>query len=123
MTIRGLVLTILGLLVVTPAQAERQTYDPRALGPTYYDIERAQAYQQRLEAQSAYGLPVATTQRRYNYNRRISPEEQYQVLSIEKQFKERFPVHPGMYRDAVDRGSWTRSTGSGNNPRDNWFGR
>lgn len=122
MAIRAMLLTILGVLVVSPAYAERQTYDPRSLGVTYYDLERAQAFQQRQRAQEQMGLAVQT-RARSNRNRRISPEEQRQVLAIEQQMKQRFPVHPGLYRDVYDRGGWTRHTSGGNNPRDNWFGR
>lgn len=109
------ILTILAMSICAPAKAERQIYNPYTLGVTHQELDRAKALQQR---QALLGT-AGTSQRGYrNTNRRISPVEQYQVLTIEEEFKKRFPVHPGLYRDAYDRGTFRRSTTGGNNPRD-----
>ncbi len=109
------ILTILAMSVCAPAKAERQIYNPYALGVTQQEMDRVKAQQQRQAI-----LGTGNTPRGYsrNNNRRISPVEQYQVLTIEEEFKKRFPVHPGLYRDAYDRGTFRRSTTGGNNPRD-----
>lgn len=114
---RAILLTILGLCAATPAMAERQTYNPYSLGVTMQEMEREKARQERLQILA----PSVNVSRNTRYGRYISPEEQYQVLALEKQMKQRFPIHPGLYRDAYDRGTFKKSTGGGNNPRDSWW--
>ena len=113
--IRIALLTMMAMTVSGAAMAERQIYNPNSLGVTYQELERARAEEKRRAL-----LGVNTQQQRSSRttNRRISPVEQYQVLTIEEKFKERFPIHPGLYRDAYDRGTFRRSTDGGNNPGD-----
>lgn len=113
MAYRIALLTILSVFVVFPAQAERQVYNPYAQGVTYYQLEKEQA---KRERQAIAGPAYIDTRHR----RRTLTEEDKQILAIERQMKSRFPVHPGLYRDAYDRGSFKRHTDGGNNPRDGW---
>lgn len=101
------------------AYAESQIYNPYTTGVTYYQLQREHARQQRRIISD----PGAT--RGYIYSnrnvRRPLTDEERQVLAIEKNLKKRFPVHPAFYRDAYDRGTFTKHTGPGNNPRDSWL--
>lgn len=96
----------------TPALAERQTYNPYTIGVTQYQLERAQARQQRAAL-----APPQTRARRSAY-RHVSSEEANEVLAIDRAMKQRFPIHPGLYRDAYDRGTFRRHSTGGNNPGD-----
>lgn len=114
MLYRLIAVTALALVVAGPAQAERQTYNPYTTGVTQYQMEREMARQQRQAV-----LGASNYDRSYNRgSRRITLAEEREVLSIDQQMKSRFPIHPGLYRDAFDRGTWRRATGPGNNPRD-----
>lgn len=115
MTIRATLLTALALIVAAPAMAENYTYNPYTTGVTHYQLQRQQAAQQRAQ------LVQPGHKRSRNNYRYVSPEEAKEVLALDRQMKQRFPVHPGLYRDAFDRGSWTRRTGRGGNPGDNWW--
>ncbi len=115
---RAILLTMLGMIASAPALAERQVYNPYALGVTMQEMDKAQARQER---QMILGAPANANYRNSRYSRYISPQEQYEVLALEKKMKERFPVHPGLYRDAYDRGTFKKSSGGGGNPGDRWW--
>ena len=114
---RAILLTMLGLAVSAPALAERQVYNPYALGVTVQELEREKVLQER---QQILGIG-STSYRGSRYDEYITPEEQFQVLAIEKQMKQRFPVHPGLYRDAYDRGTFKKRSSGGGNPGDRWW--
>lgn len=117
MLVRAVLLTMLGICASAPAMAERQIYNPNSLGVTMQEMEREKARQERLQILA----PSVNSNRNSRYSRYLSPQEQYEVLALEQQMKQRFPVHPGLYRDAYDRGTFKKSTGGGNNPRDSWW--
>ncbi len=100
MVFRAAFLMLLTCLIAGPAKAERQTYNPYTTGVTYYQMEREVARQQRL---AAFGVPDRYAGR---HHRRVLTPEEAQVIKIERQLKQRFPIHPGLYRDAYDRGGF-----------------
>lgn len=83
--------TAILMTLSTAAMAERQVYSPYPQ-PTFYDSENTQAAGQAMPEQ-----------RYYQPNQRM-------IYPGREQYGDNFgtiPRHPGDYRDAVDRGTWT----------------